>query len=329
MRVRNIFICSTVVFCASSRMMKESLSERPRMKASGATSITLVRTVDGGATWSRRLVPDAGHLDFRDIEAVGTLEAYALSIGEGNLSRIYKTTDGGAAWTLQHTNPDPKGFLDALAFWGPEHGLVLGDPVGGCFVIRTTDDGGKTWTGIGPDSMPAALPGEGAFAASGTCLVVEGDRNAWFGTGGGRVFRSTDRGRAWTVHSTPIRTGNASSGIFSLTFWDADHGIAIGGDYKEPDRIDKICALTSDGGRTWRSPRGPEPAGYRSAVIRVPVSPGPTLVAVGPTGADRSDDGGETWKKLGADGFHAAAMKGPKTGWAVGEQGRIARFDGR
>src|SRR3954447_18615446 len=39
-RVRNIFICSGVVFCASSRMMNESFSERPRMKASGATSIT-------------------------------------------------------------------------------------------------------------------------------------------------------------------------------------------------------------------------------------------------------------------------------------------------
>ena len=30
-RVRNIFICSGEVFCASSRMMNESLSERPRM----------------------------------------------------------------------------------------------------------------------------------------------------------------------------------------------------------------------------------------------------------------------------------------------------------
>ena len=38
-RVRNIFICSTVVFWASSRMMKLSLSVRPRMKASGAISI--------------------------------------------------------------------------------------------------------------------------------------------------------------------------------------------------------------------------------------------------------------------------------------------------
>ena len=38
-RVRNICICSGVVFCASSRMMNESLSVRPRMNASGATSI--------------------------------------------------------------------------------------------------------------------------------------------------------------------------------------------------------------------------------------------------------------------------------------------------
>ena len=38
-RVRNIFICSGLVFWASSRMTKESLRLRPRMKASGATSI--------------------------------------------------------------------------------------------------------------------------------------------------------------------------------------------------------------------------------------------------------------------------------------------------
>src|SRR5438067_7904088 len=38
-RVRNIFICSGVVFCASSKMMNESFSVRPRMYASGDTSI--------------------------------------------------------------------------------------------------------------------------------------------------------------------------------------------------------------------------------------------------------------------------------------------------
>ena len=51
MRVRNIFICSGVVFWASSRMMKLPLSVRPRMNASGATS-TVPRS-------SRRSAPSA------------------------------------------------------------------------------------------------------------------------------------------------------------------------------------------------------------------------------------------------------------------------------
>ena len=39
-RVRNIFICIEVVFCASSRMTTALASVRPRMKASGAISIS-------------------------------------------------------------------------------------------------------------------------------------------------------------------------------------------------------------------------------------------------------------------------------------------------
>src|SRR6059036_2337281 len=38
-RVRNIFICSVVLCCASSRMMNASLRVRPRMYASGAIEI--------------------------------------------------------------------------------------------------------------------------------------------------------------------------------------------------------------------------------------------------------------------------------------------------
>ena len=54
-RVRNIFICSGVVFCASSRMMNESFSVRPRMYASGATSIvprSIKRATTSGSSMS-------------------------------------------------------------------------------------------------------------------------------------------------------------------------------------------------------------------------------------------------------------------------------------
>ena len=60
-RVRNIFICSTVVFCASSRMMNESLSERPRMKASGATSMTLRSISARDAVEAQHLVERVVH----------------------------------------------------------------------------------------------------------------------------------------------------------------------------------------------------------------------------------------------------------------------------
>ena len=41
MRVRTIFICSVVVFWASSMITNASFSVRPRMKAMGATSMAL------------------------------------------------------------------------------------------------------------------------------------------------------------------------------------------------------------------------------------------------------------------------------------------------
>jgi photosystem II stability/assembly factor-like uncharacterized protein len=297
----------------------------------GGAGGTCLRTNDGGTTWVARTVPGASGLDFRDIHAVDADTAYVLSIGAGENSRIYKTSDGGTTWALQHTNRDPRGFLDALAFRDPEQGLALGDPVDGRFLILSTDHGGQDWSKIPAEGIAPALPGEGAFAASGTCLIVQGKRNAWFATGGSRVsrvFRSTDRGRTWSAHETPVRAGTASAGIFSLTFWDEDHGVAVGGDYRDPGRSERNVARTGDGGRTWVLTKGARPAGYRSAVAVVPGTPGPTLVAVGPTGADVSTDGGETWQPLGAPGFDAFGFAGPDVGWAVGEEGRIARFEG-
>ena len=83
--------------------------------ASGANG-TILRTTDGGRTWRPRPVAGAETLDFRDIDALNERVAYALSIGSGSASRIYKTSDGGEHWTLQFQNRDPKVFLDAMAF---------------------------------------------------------------------------------------------------------------------------------------------------------------------------------------------------------------------
>ena len=289
---------------------------------------TVVRTVDGGTTWARVVVPDAERLDFRDIEAVDADTAYVLSIGPGDASRIYKTADGGKTWTLQFANPDPKAFYDAIAFWDANTGLAVGDPVDGRFAVMRTVDGGRTWAPVPAANLPPALAGDGAFAASGTCLVVQGMRNAWFGTGGAaraRVFRSTDQGLTWNVADTPIMAGTASAGIFSLAFADAQHGVAVGGDYRQERERGDNLAITSDGGKTWAFAGSTRLRSFRSAIGYVPGSKGRRVIAVGPAGTDASSDGGRTWTPLGDEGFHALSIA-PRGGaaWAVGEQGRIA-----
>jgi photosystem II stability/assembly factor-like uncharacterized protein len=237
--------------------------------------------------------------------------------------------DGGAHWTLQYTNPNGKAFFDAFAFWDAEHGIALSDPVNGHFLIITTANGGATWKEVTPENIPPPLATEAAFAASGTCLVVRGKSHVWFATGGGsdaRVFHSTDRSRTWTVAKTPIPVGNSSSGIFSLAFKDARHGIAIGGDYKQADLAKDNVALTDDGGKTWRMIKGSLPSGFRSCVSYVWGTKS-SLIVVGPSGSDYSADAGENWATVGKEGFNTVAFtRRGGVGWAVGPRGRIAKY---
>jgi photosystem II stability/assembly factor-like uncharacterized protein len=222
--------------------------------ASGTHGIYL-RAIDlRNNSWQSAQVPGAESLDFRDVEAFGADIAYLLSAGPGDQSRIYKTSDGGHAWTLQFTNKDPKGFFDCMAFWDSDHGIAVGDPVDGKFVLIKTEDGGKNWDPVPTSALPPAVEGEGAFAASGTCIAVEGKSAVWFATGGkvARVFRSSDNGKSWTVADTPMVHGNESSGIFSIAFRDATHGMIAGGDYKQPKQDGPNLATTEDGGLTWK-----------------------------------------------------------------------------
>ena len=284
---------------------------------------TVLRTTNGGDAWTAVPVPNAAQLDFRDVDAFSDKVAYVLSIGNGEASRIYKTVDGGDAWTLQLANKDPRVFLDAMAFWGPDHGVAYSDSIDGQFVIFMTTDG-RTWQRVPADRLPAALTNEGAYAASGTNVAVHGD-HVWIGTTASRVLHSPDRGRSWSVANTPIPTSE-SAGIFSIAFRDALHGVAVGGDYKqETEAVDNV-AITADGGKTWTL--GKSLSGYRSVVAFAPRSKS-SWIAVGPRGADISQDDGRTWRPFTGAGFHAFAFA-PRSGigWGVGERGSIGRLSG-
>ncbi len=300
--------------------------------ASGSGGACL-RTTDGGRTWTAATVTGAESLDFRGVKAFDVNTAILMSAGpaEEGKAKIFKTTDGGKHWREVYSTNVTGVFLDAIAFWDKQHGIVISDPVEGRFIILTTSDAGETWTGVPPSKIPAALPKEGAFAASNSALTVQGNNKVWFGTGGagtGRVFYSRDRGQSWSVVATPVKADNPASGIFSLAFRDAKHGVAVGGDYQHATESTSNIAITSDGGKTWTAASTSPPL-YLSSVAYSPRNAPKNIFAVGSGGSALSWDGGMNWEKVGRDGFNAVGFTPFGFAWAVGADGRIAQFFGK
>ena len=286
--------------------------------ASG-TGGSVLRTTDGGQTWQARRVPDADSLDFRDIEAFDSLTAYVLSAGEDG--RIYKTVDGGLTWQLEFRNQVAGAFFDCFDFFDRDHGIAMSDPVDGQFLLVARDDSAR-WVTLPDATLPVADSAEAAFAASGSCLTVAGER-VYLATGGGphaRVFWSDDRGRNWQATITPVQASASTAGIFSLAFRDDANGMALGGDYQRPLEEARL-ALTVDAGRTWRV------AGKTAYVSGAAWSPsGQSLLAVGPAGTRFSRDRGLTWERLDTLEYNAVQFAGEAVAYAVGPRGRIAKL---
>ena len=290
---------------------------------------TFVVTTDGGQTWKAGVVPGAETLQFRDVQGVSRKVAYLLSSGVGTDSRIYKTEDGGVTWTMQFQATNPNDFYDCFAFWTPKRGIVQGDSVTGTFPDLRTNDG-VTWEDIS-NNLPPALPNEGSFAASGTCVATQGARNAWIATSGGtlaRILRTRDGGETWNAYDTPLVGGTGTAGAFTVAFRDAWNGVVGGGDFLGSGPA--ALAKSRDGGKNWSLTNTPPVTGAifgLSYVTRVGEDEGGQAVFItGPAGAAWTPDEGNTWFTLpGVTGYWAVAFASPEAGWLVGTGGRILK----
>jgi photosystem II stability/assembly factor-like uncharacterized protein len=272
------------------------------------------------------VVPGAEILEFRDVEAVSAKVAYLMSAGPGELSKIYKTTDGGRTWHLQFSSNKPSAFYDCFAFFTPQRGITFSDASNGVFpVIRTTN--GRTWKSIA-ENMPAAQAGEAAFAASGTCITTQGGDRAWIATGGAakaRILATTDGGDTWNAYDTPIIQGTSTSGGTTVDFRDRLHGILGGGELLAPDDPSDNVATSSDGGKTWTLAT---PSPFTGAIYGLTYVTGltTTVIITGPMGAAWSEDEGATWNPIpGAADYWAVGSSSGNANWLVGVGGTILK----
>ncbi len=222
--------------------------------ASG-TNGTILRTQDDGNHWQACAIPPgAEKLDFRGIQAFDANTAIVMSSGKGDLSRLYKTTDGCQTWKLLFINPDKEGFWDAVKFPNPKLGFIFGDPVTTLvqkpmtynvkeaftgFALFVTEDSGKHFEKWPLEGNKANPKTHGAFAASNSSLFI-GWPFLYFGSGGTagpRVYlngfqqhigfpdaRIEIHSGDWHSNSwpAPLATGE-SAGIFSIAFLRDEH----------------------------------------------------------------------------------------------------------
>jgi photosystem II stability/assembly factor-like uncharacterized protein len=286
------------------------------------------RSTDGGRTWTSGVIAGADSLVLVDVEILEPGAACILGTGfDSGVGRAYRTADGGATWTMTYDRRHAQVFLDGTAFRDGNRGVAFGDPMDGSFLVLRTEDGCRSWSEVPAAELPSPLEGEAGFAASGTAIASAGERIAWIGTGGGRVarvLRTTDGGRTWAAHETPLAAGPAA-GIFGVAFRDTLHGVAVGGNYQRPADPAPNVLVTADGGLTWKIVGSAAPAGVRYGVRYAETERGLVIAAVGPTGFGYSKDDGASWVTVDTLNAFTLAVTA-RAAWTAGPDGRVVRF---
>lgn len=285
-------------------------------------------TKDGGKNWKMdTLLHEGKALQFRAI-SVTSSAVFVLSIESPAL--LFKSTDEGRNWRLVYQENHAAAFYDAMQFWDDQNGIAMGDPTDGCISIIITRNGGETWQKLPCSQLPIAAVGEAAFAASNSNIALQGDK-AWIVTGGAkaRILHSPDKGESWTVSQSPIKEGGQMTGIYTVAFWDASHGIIFGGDWNQQADNYQNKATSSDGGKSWQLISDGSGPGYRSSVKYFPTGKGASILAVGIPGISVSQDTGNNWKVVSAESWYAADfVPGGNACWLSGK-GKVGRINWR
>jgi photosystem II stability/assembly factor-like uncharacterized protein len=202
----------------------------------------MIRTTNGGSTWSNLYTGFGGH-----IVSVSMPTATTWYLG-GYISSLYKTTDGGATFNPITTVPTGNTIYWATTFTSDLVGYVGGASSSSVICAKTTD-GGTSWTDISTAAgFGTSTIYDIASINTNTVFVVGASSKCVMSTDGGNTFNAFTSGISSTIYSV-------------IKFKDNLLGF-LGGNYNK-------LSKTTDGGTTWNSVTLPSPMNYSSSSVSI------------------------------------------------------------
>ncbi|TDH24594.1 T9SS type A sorting domain-containing protein [Segetibacter sp. 3557_3] len=291
---------------------------------SGRPVLDFTRTLNGGQTWIPGKMGTDRTLRFSNITAINGQEAWVAmhKIGPvpgnyvGSFAKgggVFHTMDGGMTWEqsnageLFNSNSVPR----FVHFKDKNHGIAVGDPNDGYWEVYLTNNKGKKWKRVRHENLPDPIANEYGWI-SGHAVV---GNTIWFGTSEGRMYKSVDFGKTWTVHVVDPLPGTYVHEIAFL-----DDGLSGVAHLRGRNRT--FVFSTTDGGLTWTNYF--QPANWKNS--RMTAVPGTnafisTAVHGNPIfqGSAVSYDVGQTWIEIDNDADKAVCrFYDAQTGYAGG-----------
>lgn len=231
-----------------------------------SSSGQLLKTTNGGATWSLQTLPvtTLTGLWFTD-----SLNGWVTGTGSSYAGVVMATSDGGTNWTTQTipagSSPAALRFSDSSNGWTAGSNFSMAGPPSG--QILHTVDGGANWSSQPLPAVASELTGV-SFPSTSAGWTVGFSRQS-SGASAGVVLGTASGGTTWTQEVIPTGVSAVNGVAFAgtTTGWAAGDAAVTGGQQAG------VILGTSNGGTTWTA----QPYAYPPANLQSPVAALPAL----------------------------------------------------
>ncbi|MBK6930490.1 MAG: T9SS type A sorting domain-containing protein [Saprospirales bacterium] len=288
-----------------------------------AHQIRVLRSSDGGQTWTSVLVEEAAGTVSYQIVAVDSLTAWLTTQdqGSGAGKALYQTTDGGINWVKKLQ--DPGAGVSLSRFADGQHWLAHNRTS-----ISRSSDNTVNWSS---SSITGYQTNEYQTLEAGSNMAGIAGDTLWNGTTAGRIIRFTDYGASYQFLTTGL---GSNATISSVAFQDHRTGLLNSNSgLGSSNQISR----SADGGAGWTKLANQPDADGIWNIAAVPGAPGfyvltahylvlPQLTAPAKGKVAITTNAGDSWAFENFDQpLNAVAFTSPSTGW-IGS-GRILSFN--